>query len=73
MNVTAAELACGCVVNLWMGLGVWDYANMPLNLLGQVCLVYTLLWIPLSVVGIVLDDVLRWKLYEEEKPRYTML
>ncbi len=71
--VTAAELACGCVVNLWMGLGVWDYSNMPLNLLGQVCFTYTLLWIPLSVVGIVLDDVLRWKLYGEEKPRYTIL
>ena len=69
--VTLAELLCGCVVNLWLGLGVWDYSNQPMNLLGQVCLLYSLLWVPLSVVGITLDDRLRYVLYGEEKPRYT--
>ena len=71
--VTLVELTGGIVINLWLGLGVWDYGGMPLNVLGQVCLPYTLLWVPLSVVGIFIDDYLRWKLYGEECPGYRGL
>jgi uncharacterized membrane protein len=70
--VTAAEFVSGLIINRGLGLNVWDYSDMPANLLGQVCLLYTILWIPLSLVGILLDDYLRWKLYGEEKPRYTV-
>ena len=47
--ITAVELACGCLVNLVFHLGVWDYSHLPLNLLGQICLPFTLLWIALSL------------------------
>ena len=30
--VTAVELAVGMVLNIWMGLDVWDYSNFPGNL-----------------------------------------
>ena len=73
VGITVIEFIAGLVVNRWLGMGVWDYGGMPMNLLGQVCLPYTLLWVPLSVVGIVLDDFLRWKLYGEERPRYNIL
>ena len=68
--ITAVELIAGLIINLWLGLGVWDYSAMPLNILGQICLPYTGAWFLLSIVGIFLDDYLRWKLYAEEKPRY---
>ena len=27
--VLAVEFISGCVLNLWLGLGVWDYSNQP--------------------------------------------
>lgn len=71
--VTLAELAAGVVLNLWLGLGIWDYSNRPMNLWGQICLEYAMLWVPLSVVAVVLDDWLRYWLWAEERPYYTLL
>lgn len=71
--ITAVEFLSGCIVNLWLGLGVWDYSNLPFNILGQVCLPFFFLWIPMAAFGIYLHDFLRWKLYNEEKPRYRFL
>lgn len=68
--VTALEFLAGCVVNLWLGWGVWDYSGLPGNILGQICPQYFLLWIPVSLVGIVLDDWLRYCLWGEERPHY---
>ena len=78
--ITLFEFITGCVVNLYMGLNVWDYSNLPFNLLGQICLYYFLLWIPLSIVGIIADDWIRYWFYliarkycdveEREKPHY---
>lgn len=52
--ITGIEFSVGCFVNLGMGWKVWDYSKMPMNLLGQVCLFYSVLWgalcIPLSII-----------------------
>lgn len=71
--VTGAELCAGVVLNLWLGLGIWDYAALPLNLCGQICLGYSLLWVPLSIVAVVLDDWLRHWLFGEERPHYHLI
>lgn len=72
MIVTCLEFVTGCIVNLWLGWNVWDYSNVPFNILGQICIPYMLLWIPISLVGIILDDYLRYWLFKEEKPHYKM-
>ena len=69
--ITSLEFSAGCVLNVWLGLGIWDYSEIPLNIFGQVCLPYSLLWIPLSIVAVVVDDYLRFLLFQEERPRYT--
>lgn len=61
--ITIFEFFVGCIVNLWLGLGVWDYSNLPFNLLGQICLYFFLLWILASMVGIILDDWIRYLRY----------
>lgn len=71
--VTAVELISGCIINIWLGWHVWDYSDMPFNLWGQICLPFSLLWILISAVAIVLDDYLRYWLFKEEKPHYTFL
>ena len=45
-GITAIEYACGRIWN--RNYRVWDYRHMPLNLQGQVCLPYSLLWCGLS-------------------------
>ncbi len=47
-GITAAEFLVGCVVNLWLGLRVWDYSRMPLNVYGQICPVFSVMWLFLS-------------------------
>lgn len=49
LAVTAAEFLTGCVVNRLCRMQVWDYSSLPGNLLGQVCIWYTLLWGLLSL------------------------
>jgi len=71
--VTIIELISGIILNIWLGLGIWDYSHLPFNLWGQISLTYSLIWVALSVAGIFLDDYLRWKLYGEQRPEYTLI
>ena len=71
--ITALEFITGCIVNLWLGWDVWDYSNLPYNLLGQISVASSIGWYFLSAVGIVLDDWLRYIFFGEEKPRYTII
>ena len=64
--ITGLEFLTGCIVNLWLGWNVWDYSDMPLNLLGQICVPYILLWVPVSLIAIMLDDWLRYWMRSEE-------
>lgn len=43
-GITLVEFGIGCVVNLWWGLEVWDYSDMPFNLFGQICPTFSVLW-----------------------------
>lgn len=70
--VTALEFLTGCIVNLWLGWGVWDYSGLPGNVLGQICPQYCLLWLPVSLAGIVLDDWLRYRWWGEGQPHYNV-
>lgn len=71
--VTAVEFISGCIVNLWLDWNVWDYSDMPFNILGQICLPYTALWFLLSGVAIILDDYLRYWWFGEEYPHYKII
>lgn len=70
--ITVVEFVSGCVVNLLLGWNVWDYSQLPLNVLGQICVPFYFVWVLLSLVGIVLDDTIRWKCFGEDKPRYKI-
>ena len=71
--ITVLEFITGCVVNLWLGWNVWNYSELPFNLLGQISLFSSIGWVGLSLVGIVLDDFIRWKFFSEDKPHYRWL
>lgn len=68
--ITLVELLAGILIN--PNHIIWDYSNMPFNIMGQICLPYTILWFFLSALAIVYDDLLRWLLFGEEKPHYHL-
>lgn len=65
--ITFIEFIAGIIVNIWLGLNVWDYSNQPYNLLGQVCLLYTNIWFLLSFIGILLSNFLKVYLFGERR------
>ncbi|MDO5155887.1 MAG: hypothetical protein Q4D51_07965 [Eubacteriales bacterium] len=71
--ITGLEFITGYIVNMKYHLNVWDYSNMPYNLYGQICIAFSSLWLVLSLIGIFLDDFIRWKVFDEEKPNYKWL
>lgn len=52
--ITSLEFAVGAVVNLGLGWDVWDYSEKPLNIMGQICPLFTLGWFALSLPGFML-------------------
>ena len=50
--ITSVELLTGLIAN--RNFTVWDYRQLPLNLWGQICLPFSLLWMPLSLLAIFL-------------------
>ena len=57
--ITVLEFITGCIVNLWLGLNVWDYSNLKFNIMGQVSLIFSFMWFVLSYFVVKLDDYLR--------------
>ena len=70
--ITILEFITGCIVNLWLDWNVWDYSDLPYNLLGQICLPFSILWYFISAIGIIIDDYIRYIYFDEERPRYKL-
>ena len=54
--ITVMEFAAGLLVNRQHQ--VWNYSDLPLNLMGQICLPFSLLWIPVAGLGMGLHSKL---------------
>lgn len=70
--VTVTELAAGLVLNVWLGLGVWDYSHLPFNLWGQICPAYFFLWWILCLLFIPVFDWLRYAVAGGRRPVYRL-
>lgn len=57
--ISAVELFSGIVLNIVLELHVWDYSAQKLNILGQVCPLFSFFWFLLSIIGIALCSYLR--------------
>ena len=66
--ITVSEFWCGVAVNLILDWHVWNYADQPFNLLGQVCLPFTLIWLLLCIPADWLCSLLR-KAFRIESPQ----
>jgi uncharacterized membrane protein len=67
------EFVSGYIFNIQMHLNLWNYNNIPLNFMGQICLRAAIAWFFLMPFVIYLDDWLRWKLFNEPRPNGNLL
>ena len=65
--ITVIEFLTGEIVNVRLGMNIWDYSDIPMNFDGQICLPFVGIWFFLSAIGVFLDDYLRWKMFREDK------
>ena len=70
--ITVLEFVTGYIVNIKLGLNVWNYYDVPFNILGQVCLPYTVFWFFLSPVCVIADDYMREAFFGEARPTYKI-
>ncbi|MCD7785449.1 MAG: putative ABC transporter permease [Oscillospiraceae bacterium] len=73
LTITVMEFTSGVIVNLVMGLDVWNYSSLPFNIMGQICLPYSVLWLMLSIPAIYYEDILRHFLFGESIPHQRLL
>ena len=52
--ITSVEFLIGIWVNTLMKLNVWDYSALPLNILGQICLPFSVIWFVLTIPACVI-------------------
>ena len=60
--ITLLELIFGIVFNIILGMRIWDYSKMPLNLFGQICPVFSLFWAGLSLAALPLARLINKKI-----------
>ena len=57
--ITTFEFIVGYIVNIVFKLNVWDYSNMPYNVMGQICLGFSGIWLMFGIPMTFLSDALR--------------
>lgn len=70
---TIIEFISGLIINVYLKWEVWDYSNTPFNILGQICLPFTLIWVVIAAIAIILDDLLRHILFLKPLTKYWFL
>ena len=68
--VSELEFIKGYIFNIGLNCGIWDYSDVSLNLMGQICIPYSLLWMLIAPAMIYVDDNIRCNLFGEERPVY---
>lgn len=71
--VTAGEFITGIIVNKWLQLEVWDYSDQPMQLFGQICVPFIILFSGLCVVGIFFSGFVLHLFFGEKQPRFHVL
>ena len=63
-SVTALELTTGLLIN--RDYRIWDYRQVPLQYKGQICLPFSLMWIPVCMAGMALYSITEEKLFQRQ-------
>ena len=64
--ISSLEFITGVIVNVILGLQVWDYSNLEYNLLGQICPMFSGIWCLISLPCVYIDSLMRKYIYGED-------
>lgn len=70
--ITVLEFFGGIIINRYLKYNVWDYSDMPYNLMGQINLLTSAGWFLLSLPAILLSAYLRHRFFYDEKYHYKI-
>ena len=65
--ITVTELLFGIFINIILKLNVWNYSNLPLNFMGQICIPFSFVWFLISYILIIIIDTLLSKFNTEKE------
>lgn len=65
--ITAMEALMGYFLNIRLGLNIWDYSEVGLDLYGQICLKFSLAWVLLSFFTMQINSLISEKVFCEGK------
>ena len=71
--ITSMELIVGVICKLTNYPPMWDYTNMPLNFKGIICFPFFLVWVVMSLIGILIADAISYYVYDEPPVPYYKL
>ena len=64
--ITILEFSVGCIVNIFFKWDVWDYSKTPFNILGQVCLPFSLIWFLISAPVVYFCKLIKYRIFERK-------
>lgn len=64
--ITSLEFCIGSVVNISLGMNIWNYSGIPMNIFGQICPKYSALWFLLCIPSFCFCDAVE-KLVSSKK------
>ena len=70
LGITSVEFIVGCIVNKALGWGVWDYSTMQFNIMGQICLLFSIIWYLMCIPALYLCKVLDNTLFLNFEEKY---
>lgn len=70
--ILIVEFFSGYLLNIKLGFNLWNYSEMPLNLMGQINLPFGFLWFTMCPFAFWLDDLLRKTLKKSDEPLYKL-
>ena len=59
ITITSVEFVFGVIFNMILGWNVWDYSNMYLNFMGQICPSFSAAWFLISVPAVMICEAVR--------------
>lgn len=59
ITITSVEFIFGVIFNMILGWNVWDYSNMYLNFMGQICPSFSAAWFLISVPAVMICEAVR--------------
>lgn len=59
VTITTLEFIAGCIFNIALNYDVWDYSDMYLNFMGQICPTFCAAWFLISLPAAIICEYVR--------------